>query len=98
MAGGDKPAFAGALCLKIEFCNLLVELPYQIILKGCLLPGRIKEIRWISRLLVRNEDTQFGRGSKGVPLHMVNGQDIVAEVIGSPGILVGRIASPVNGF
>ena len=39
MAGGYQAAFAGTLCLKIIFGDLLAELPDQIILQGSLLVG-----------------------------------------------------------
>ena len=46
MAGGYQAAFAGTLCLKIVFGDLLAELPDQIILQGSLLVGGRQNIRW----------------------------------------------------
>ena len=57
MAGGYQAAFAGTLCLKIVFGDLLAELPDQIILQGSLLVGGVKISAGVGGPLKRNKYT-----------------------------------------
>ena len=57
MAGGYQAAFAGTLCLKIVFGDLLAELPDQIILQGSLLVGGVKISAGVGGPLERNKYT-----------------------------------------
>ena len=50
-----------------------------------------------SRPLPHLPDAEPGRGSKGIPLYMVDSQRIIAEVIAAPQIFVGGITFMIDG-
>ena len=94
---GEKATLAGAFGLEIEVLKLGGQPPGEEILQGdagaVLLPGEGGK----SRILVGDLHVEAGRGGEGVSLHMVDGQQEAAELIGSGQGFVGRIAFMVDG-
>ena len=96
LADPHEAALAGAFCLKrilLDFCR---HPPEQIVLKSdapVLFP--------ITALVkashpARHNETHLGGSRKGIPLHMVDGQHILLELVLSPGVLVGRVTLVID--
>ena len=85
-----------ALGLKGGLGRPPAKLAGERILKGNAPAGGLIELPGESGLLSVHMDAQFGGSGKGVPLYVVDGQHVGGELIGAPGVLIGRIALPVD--
>ena len=95
-AHGDEAALAGALGLEGEPLRRRAEPPGQLVLEGDPPVGPIVELRGEARRPPFHQDAQPGGGGEGVPLDVVDGEDIVWKLIGPPGVLVGRVPPAVD--
>ena len=95
-ADRDEAAVSRALGLKGGLGRPPAKLAGERILKGDAPAGGLIELPGESGLLSVHMDAQFGGSGKGVPLYVVDGQHVGGELIGAPGVLIGRIALPVD--
>ena len=72
------------------------EPPGQLVLEGDPPVGPIVELRGEARRPPFHQDAQPGGGGEGVPLDVVDGENIVWELVGPPGVLVGRVPPAVD--
>ena len=86
-----------ALGLKGSLGRPPAKLAGERILKGDALAGRSDRAAWgMPAVLSVHMDAQLGGSGKGVPLYVVDGQHVGGELIGAPGVLIGRIALAVD--
>ena len=95
-ADGDQAAVARAFRLARGPGGQVAKLSGEGVLKGDALGAARIQGRGEGRRLSAHPDAQPGGGGEGVPLDVVDGQDIAGELIGPPGVLIGGIAPPVN--
>ncbi len=95
-ADRDEAAVSRALGLKGGMGRPPAKLAGERVLKGDAPAGSLPELPGESGLLSVHMDAQFGGSGKGVPLYVVDGQHVGGELIGAPGVLIGRIALPVD--
>lgn len=73
VADGDQTAFSGAFCTEGKMADLLFKLSGEKVAESCS-GQRIFTVSFReSGCLAGNPDTDMGRGSKRIPLNMVNG-------------------------
>ena len=94
---GEQTALSGAFRFEVEILKLGGQPPGEEVLKGD--AGAVLFIgkRGKSCIFVGNFHMEAGRGGEGVSLHVVDGQQIAAELISSGQRLVGRVAFMIDG-
>ena len=86
----------GALGLEGGLPGLAAEAAGQKVLEGDALAPRLVQPLGEPGFTSFYVNAHLGGGGEGIPLDVVNGQDIARELVAPSGVLVGGIAPPVN--
>ena len=91
LADSEKSALSGALRLKGKFLNFCCHAPQQVVLKRN--PAVLLTVTFPAKpgCLPRHNNAYLRGRGKGVPLHMVYGQDILLKLVFSLCILISGI-------
>lgn len=96
MTDRNQTAFSGAFCPEGVAADLLLKLAVKKIAKCDAGKGIFVILRRKSGIPVSKFHTDMRRRSKGISLHMVNGQNISVKLVSTTKRFVCRIAFSVN--
>ena len=89
---GNQTAFARTFCTEGIVDNLFFKLSGEIVGKGHAGDGIFIIFFWKTGCFVRDPDTDMRGRGKRISLYMVNGENIIIELIAAFQSFVGRVA------